>query len=161
MLLEIHQLHLSDVVTILFWLTINTAQPKTMSDEKGRWRNGWEDTTGGMQKEPWERRLIQVKDSTEERRSLIACDGKRLAYVLWLGMANLICRGPGMEACCTYRDTTTCKSSLKRSCFLVTEKQRWYGKSVIHIPASKNNSLRSGHSLKVSCITLTAKVLWK
>jgi len=45
---------------------------------------------------------MQVKDSTEEWRSSIACHGKRLAYVLWLEMADLLGRGPGMEACCMY-----------------------------------------------------------
>lgn len=35
----------------------------------------------GIGKEPWEGKLIQVKDTTEDWRSLIVCDGKRLAYI--------------------------------------------------------------------------------
>lgn len=32
------------------------------------------------------------EDSTGEWRSLFACGGKRLAYLQWLEMANLLCR---------------------------------------------------------------------
>lgn len=71
-----------------------------MKEAQGGWRNGGEDTIGELQKERQHRRLIHVKDSTEEWRSVITCAGKRLAYVLQLEMANLLCSGPGMEPCC-------------------------------------------------------------
>lgn len=42
------------------------------------------------------------EDSTEEWRRLFAYGGKRLAYLQWLEMINLLCRGPRIETLCIY-----------------------------------------------------------
>lgn len=58
-------------------------------------RNAWDvKNTMGEQEDVGE-------DSTGEWRSLFACGGKRLAYLQWLEIANLLCRRPEIETLCT------------------------------------------------------------
>lgn len=62
---------------------ITNTQPEVTSNKKshgtleGRMKHG-------IGKESWAGRLIQVKDTTEDWRSLIVYDRKRLAYISWI-----------------------------------------------------------------------------